>query len=175
MNGKFVLTFRPIMIKKALLITVALLFSQLLLAHKFYMSITDMYYNEEQGSLEIIIKLFTDDLEEVIEENTNYKLFLGTEKEIVKTDSLLKVYFLNQFQLLENEESMQLDFLGKEAERDYTRLYIEVPNFNPSAKHKIKHAMLTEYFENQKNQINYSHFNQVTTLNLHKGKLWAEF
>ncbi|MEQ8910111.1 MAG: hypothetical protein RIC95_13020 [Vicingaceae bacterium] len=161
--------------RKIVLVALVCLLGQNAWAHKFYMSITEMNYNQEHGSLEIIIKLFTDDIEKALESEIDYALFLGTDKEATQTDSLLELYLKKQFSLKENGNSMSIDFLGKEAERDYTWLYIEVPNFNPKAGHSLKHAMLTEVFEDQKNQVNYYYQNEVTTLNLRKGQLWAKF
>lgn len=139
------------------------------------MSITEMRYNEKNKSLEVTIKLFTDDIEKALESKSDSALFLGTEKEASQTDQLMEAYLKEHFSIKQNEEEMYYDYLGKEVDRDYTWLYIEVQNFSPDQKHELKHSMLTDLFEDQKNQINYYFNEKVHTLNLHRGKLRGTF
>jgi len=139
------------------------------------MSITEMHYNEKNQSLEIMIKLFTDDIEKALESKIEKPIFLGTEKEANQTDSIMEAYLRKHFILKEGDEIMEYDYLGKEVDRDYTWLYIEVEKFSTDLDHEIKHALLTDQFEDQKNQVNYYLNGKVETLDLHVGKLWGTF
>lgn len=160
---------------RSVLFVLVLLSSTICSAHKFYMSITEMYYNEQLKSLEIIVKLFTDDIEKALEEKVDYKVFLGSKQEHELTDSLLRSYFNDHVEITENDKSLELEFLGKEVDQDYTWLYIEVPNFKANQKHKLKQTLLMDVFEEQKNQVNYKYQDQITTLDFLKTKTWCEF
>jgi hypothetical protein len=144
-------------------------------AHKFYMSLTEMQYNAKTGSLEIMIKLFTDDIEKAVEKNIDYGLFLGTEKEHPTTDSLMEDYFRRHFKITTDNNPIKLTFLGKEAERDYTWFYVEVPDFKPTNSHNLTNTMLIRTFDQQSNKVNYYHNGETTSLSLHKDRTSGSF
>ena len=52
-------------------------------AHKFYVSATDIEYNEENRSLQIISYVFVDDLEKLLKTRYSEELFLLKEGEPV--------------------------------------------------------------------------------------------
>jgi hypothetical protein len=95
--------------KKIFIFSLIALLSSQAFAHKFYMSITEMRYNEKNKSLEVTIKLFTDDIEKALESKSDSALFLGTEKEASQTDQLMEAYLREHFSLKQNEETMQYD------------------------------------------------------------------
>ena len=55
------------MLKKSLLLLVIPLLS-FAAAHKFYLSVTDIEYSEKDKSLQIITKVFIDDMEDALKE-----------------------------------------------------------------------------------------------------------
>jgi len=124
-------------------------------AHKFYMSITQMNYNEKTASLEISIKFFTDDLEQAVEHEKNIALRLGTSLQNKNAEQLLMDYLSNKF-ILKQEVEMPQEFLGAETEYDYTYCYIEIKNFDKDKDFSVLHKALMEIFPEQLNKLNYN-------------------
>ncbi|MEX2380633.1 MAG: DUF6702 family protein [Vicingaceae bacterium] len=161
--------------KKIILLLLVLGNFQFASAHKFYMSITEMNYNEESGYLEIIIKLFTDDIEKALEQKSDSSVFLGTPKESPQANELLKNYLQKHFTLKAGEEALDISFLGKEVDKDYTWAYLEVKDFNPEKKYNIKNSILIDLFDSQANRINYYYKDETHSLNLHKDQKSGQF
>lgn len=142
--------------------------------HKFYMSVTDMEYNEESKSLEIIIQFFTDDLEKALEQGRE-RVFLGTEKESEEVNLLIEKYLNRHFRLQRKNAPIPYTFLGKEASIDYTWVYLEVENFDASKEFVVENKLLTELFEEQSNQVNYLKDGLSRSVTLHKDESTAVF
>jgi hypothetical protein len=142
--------------------------------HKFYMSVTDMEYNEESKSLEIIIQFFTDDLEKALEQGRE-RVFLGTEKETEEVNLLIEKYLNRHFRLQRKNSPIPYTFLGKEASIDYTWVYLEVENFDATKDFVLENNLLTELFEEQSNQVNYLKDGLSRSITLHKDESTAVF
>ncbi len=160
---------------KTLFLLVALSLSQWASAHKFYMSITEMQYNENNGYLEIIIKLFTDDIEKALEQQSDSSIFLGTPKESSQADELLQNYLQKNFTLKTGQQALDIRFLGKEVDKDYTWAYLEVKDFKPDEKYTIKNSILINLFDSQANRVNYYYKDKTHSLNFHKDQRSGQF
>lgn len=144
-------------------------------AHKFYMSICDMEYNPKSKSLEIVVKLFVDDFEETLERETGDPIFIGEENENWKTDEFITSYFQSHFQISQNGKTLTNKFIGKEIDKDYAWVYIEVPNFKVDKSSTLKNSLLIDYFESQTNKVNYKNGQITNSFTLHKHKTEQEF
>lgn len=130
-----------------------LLFTQVV-AHEYYVTITQIDYNEQSQSLEISIKFFTDDLEYAMAQSKDgQKLFLGTEKEAPEADQSIFAYVQGRFQLDVDGTKVTLEWLGKEVELNETWIYLEVKNVASIEQLEISNELLTETFETQTNII----------------------
>lgn len=160
---------------KPLVLFLSFFICQLTYAHKFYMSITDIEYNADTKSLEVIIKFFTDDLEKALEENTKERLWLGTEKEVATINDYLKNYLSSNFLLTQNDQPQLMTFVGKESERDYTWVYLEYKGFDESSKVWLENKLLIELFEDQANRVNFKNGGYSKSVTLHKSHTGAQF
>ncbi|MFT5667408.1 MAG: putative adenine nucleotide alpha hydrolase (AANH) superfamily ATPase [Vicingaceae bacterium] len=157
-----------------LFISTALLSSHVK-AHKFYMSITDMEYNPDNKSLQIVMKLFTDDIEKVLEKENYVRIILGAEKEHPKTDEYLYKYIGTHFFIEQSKGSKQISFVGKEVDKDYTWVYLEVKNFKVKDETLISNSMLLDYFSEQTNKVNYNNTLKTISFTLFKNNISKEF
>jgi hypothetical protein len=139
------------------------------------MSITEMNYNEENGYLEIIIKLFTDDIEKALKLKSDSSIFLGTPKESLQANKLLENYLQKHFTLKTAEQTLDISFLGKEVDKDYTWAYLEIKDFKPNDKYTIKNSILIDLFDSQANRINYYYGDETKSINLHKDQISGQF
>ena len=139
------------------------------------MSITSLEYNHQTDALEVIVKFFTDDLEDALESLNNNTLYLATEKEAPETDSLLNAYIKTHLKFSQKNKPLPANFLGKEASRDYTYAYLEIENFKETEPTRLENTLLISIFEDQVNQVNYKNGERSKSLSMHKDNRISEF
>ena len=94
--------------------------------HKFYVSTTIIEENVLSNTLEITVKIFTDDLEDVLEKSSGEILFLGSEKEHEEADRFIQDYLSQHLRMSFNDRASNPVYLGKEIEFDLSYLYFEI-------------------------------------------------
>lgn len=134
-----------------------------------------MNYNSETNSLEVSIKLFIDDIEDVLEQEKGMSLFVCSEKEVKEVDALIHEYIKQHFKLSENEASMQFDFVGKSCEQDYCYVFIEFRNFSVKANHMLENSLLTDDYHEQHNKVNYILDKEIKSFSFTKDKTKQAF
>ncbi len=140
-------------------------------AHKFYVSIMEVTHNAENASLEIAVKLFTDDLEAALEAGTTTKLWVGDpDREAPETDSLLANYFERRLTIEVDGETQKATLLGKELEADVTWCYLEINDVPTVSKINISNLLLTELFDEQKNIVHVYVGDEEKSVLLQRGK-----
>jgi len=122
-------------------------------AHKFYVSITKIEYVVESESLQIITKIFTDDMEEVLQARYNKDISLGTKKETKAHTEILKEYILQKLKIRVNGKTVELNYLGREYENDIVKSYIEVPGIKNLKSIEVENKVLMDLFDEQQNII----------------------
>jgi uncharacterized protein YuzE len=122
-------------------------------AHKFYVSITKIEYVKEKSSLQIITKIFTDDIEDVLQQHYDSSISLDTKKETEAADKDLKEYLLQKINIKVNGKAVQLNYLGKEYDTDMLVAYIEVEGVKDIKTIEIENKVLMEMFDEQQNII----------------------
>ena len=122
-------------------------------AHEFYLSVTEIEYNNEKQSLQIITRVFIDDFEDVLNERYGAELQLSEEAEEGAVADNISKYLKQKLRLQVNGEELQLNYLGKEYDADQLVLYIEVENLAPFNKIEVTNEILTDLFDDQKNVV----------------------
>jgi len=122
-------------------------------AHEFYLSVTEIEYNNEKQSLQIITRVFIDDFEDVLNERYGAELQLSEEAEEGAVAENISKYLKQKLRLQVNGEELQLNYLGKEYDADQLILYIEVENVAPFKKIEVTNEILTDLFDDQKNVV----------------------
>lgn len=108
------------------------------------------------NTIEIEMKVFTDDFERMLESAYKPDLNLGSEDEYEETDRIIDEYLRKHFTLLINDVPLQFSYIGKEVENDITWCYLEYirpPGVNVI---EVKNTVLFELFEDQINEASVS-------------------
>ncbi len=121
--------------------------------HKYYLSVTDLTYDEESQSVQIITRLFYDDLEDVLQERYDRSLIVDATYDQNKLDRYLKKYLSQKMLITINDEKPDAIFLGKEYEDDYVVCYLEIPNVTLIKNIQVNNTLLTDVFPEQKNMV----------------------
>jgi hypothetical protein len=122
-------------------------------AHKFYVSITKVEFAPEEQSLQIISKIFVEDLEEVLTEREGRDISLEPETETKESLKVFEYYLLNKLTIWVDGKEVPMKFIGHKYEDDVIKAFIEVENISEVYKIQVENKMLTELFEEQQNII----------------------
>lgn len=122
--------------------------------HNYHVSITQIIHNPETASLEISMKLFTEDLEMALMKKNAPQLFLGEANEHQEADKYIHEYLHQNFSVSVNGEKYTFQILGKEVEMEETWCYLEVKDVSSISELSIKNTVFTELFQDQTNRIN---------------------
>ncbi len=122
-------------------------------AHKFYVSITKIEYVQEKESLQIITKIFTDDIEDVLQERYSPDISLGTKNETATDVAYLKKYIFQKLQIHVNGKPETFTFVGIAYENDVMKVYLEITGIADLKTLEIENEILFDMFDEQQNII----------------------
>ena len=138
-----------------LLFGIAFLVTSFSLVHKFYLSVTNINYVEKSDALQITSRIFTDDLEDLLEERYDLVSNLGTDKESPLADSYIQKYLKSKFVLKLNEEVAPYTYIGKKYDNDVVIIYLEISEvgFDNLNSISVVNDVLTDLYDEQKNMV----------------------
>ncbi len=137
--------------------------------HKFYVSLTEIRYNEHSMRMEVSMRIFPDDLDRALQDRYGVETHLASSLEPPHADSLVGAYLRRHFSLFLNGREVGFSYLGKEPESDAIWCYLESEPLgaNPSVL-LIRNNILMEQFDDQVNII------QVYAGNWNRGMLFTK-
>ncbi len=112
-----------------------------------------MEYNEKEASLQMITRLFYDDLEDVLRERYDETIIVDATSDQKTLDGYIKKYLQKKIKVTVNGEDKVLSYLGKEYEDDYVVCYIEITDVPSIQRIEIENTLLMDAFEEQKNMV----------------------
>jgi len=132
--------------------------------HDFHTSLTEINYNSKTSSLELSVRVFTDDLELTLT-NLNKGKLVKIEDPDAVVDPLIEQYFRKNLALVSPEKEVKFGkFYGKEKEADATWLYLEVFDCKQIRNFTIYNNIMQEMFTDQTNLVNIIVGNQKKTI-----------
>lgn len=145
------------------------------LAHDFHTSITDIKYNPRTQSLEVSLRVFTDDLENAVSKFTKTKVVYNSNS--AEQQQQLYAYLQSKLTFeLTKGKPLKYKLLGSEAETDAVWMYVEVPVKSSSlAQLYVKNAVLTEVFSDQMNIVNLNYKGKTESILLQRGEEQKKF
>ncbi|WP_214983571.1 DUF6702 family protein [Tenacibaculum dicentrarchi] len=121
--------------------------------HKYYISLTEISYQEETKSVQMIMNVFMDDIETAINKDYNVDLQLTSNNELKNVDSLFVNYLTKNFKIKINKKQVTYNFIGKEYDGDIVYFYLETEHITSINTIEIENNMLVKYFPEQQNLI----------------------
>lgn len=142
------------------------LLSVLTLVHPLHISVTEITLDEKEGELEIMIRIFSDDLEQAIRtESKNPDLkFLGAG--VTDADKLAWNYLKPRIRLTAGGEPLTLKYLGHEKDEDVMIFYIQVQPVQKFETISVMNSIITELYDDQANIVNVTVGDQTKSLRL---------
>jgi len=121
--------------------------------HKFYVSTTNIEYVQEANSLQIISKIFIDDLEDVMQQRYSETLSLDSTADTPGLDDLLSKYLSKKLLIKVNGASTSFTYLGKKYDNQSLSFYLEIENVASLERIEVTNTALFELFPEQQNII----------------------
>ncbi len=129
------------------------LMSAFSLLHPFFVSMTDIKYNPSDKDLEISVRIFTDDLENVLRKYTTTKVDILHPVNQEQMNREVYNYLKGKLKIQVNGTPVQFRFIGYEQKNESIWTYLEVDNVPLPKKVKIVNAILQDLTPDQINLI----------------------
>jgi hypothetical protein len=123
------------------------------LKHPFYISVVDIKHDAKQQSLNISVKLFTNDIEEALKKTTSKSIDLLNPKNKAEMETELMTYIKKRLSISLNNKATNIDFIGYEKEEDAIWAYLEIKKVGLPKNIKIDTKLLYDFLPQQSNII----------------------
>ena len=129
--------------------------------HDFHSSLAEVHYNAASKSLEVSLRVFSDDLNAALTKARGRPILVN---EAATTDALIKQYVDKHFAFA-NAKNIRKPtvWVGKEIAVDVTWLYFEIPLTENLNGMRFENSLLCELYEDQVNIVNLNYQNQKRT------------
>jgi len=121
--------------------------------HKFYVSVTKVEYVQDKESVQMISKLFIDDIEKLLRERYDESITLAEKDEPKEVSYYVDRYLQDKLKISINGEPAIVKFLGREYEDDIMVCYLEVENVSSIQTFEVENKVFFDVFEDQQNII----------------------
>lgn len=145
--------------------------------HPYYVSLVNMYWNEETRTYQVSIRLFWDDLEQALEEKHGEKAYLATEWEIEQANEWIFGYLAEHMKvwgsgagaatggsgggsgsggasaIAQSDQPVSWTWIGREDEMDVAWCYMESEPINDPKEIALDVSIFHELFRTQTNIV----------------------
>ena len=131
--------------------------------HKVHVSVSQLEYNQKAQSVEIVLRVYADDLENALSQHAKRQIKLdpATANKDKRVAETVMAYLRDSFQLKDKAgRAVRLNWVGMEWQTDMYWLYVEgkmpaVPaNSNALEGAQLKNKVFNELFDDQVNIVN---------------------
>lgn len=137
------------------------------LMHPLHISVTEIEFDEKEKELEIVTRIFTDDLESAIRaQRQMHELDLLNPPPGFTTDQLVKDYLLQQLSITLDGKFQKLNFLGLEKDDEAVICYVQVAPVKKWKTITVTNRVLLEMFDDQSNLVHVTVQGKVRSLRL---------
>jgi hypothetical protein len=121
--------------------------------HKFYVSVTQVEFVKEKQSVQIISRIFIDDLELALQNRYDKNIKLTEEKESENVNKFIEKYFNQKMKISLNGKEAVYKFIGKKYENDILYFYFEIENVKDLKEFQITNQILFDALSDQQNIV----------------------
>jgi len=138
-----------------------------LFPHPVHVSVTEIEYNDNAGSLQITSRIFIDDLVQSIASQHHLEsldLFKPSNK--AESDKYLMDYLKLHFNIKLDGKSSNINYIAYEIEEPAVLCYLEIEKVKKFKYIQITNSIIQETYKDQSNIINVTYKGQVKSLRL---------
>ncbi|MDB5192405.1 MAG: hypothetical protein JWQ96_1968 [Segetibacter sp.] len=130
-----------------------LITQSLILLHPFYVSMTEISHNTKDRTVEVSVRIFTDDFESALQRDCKCKVELTKPVNKAEMEKLVNSYINNHLKVKIDGQVKALEFAGFQREKESVWNYFQVKNVASVNKIEIKNSLLHEMHEEQINML----------------------
>ena len=136
--------------------------------HPIHVSVTEIEMDEKDKRLEIMMRVFTDDLELSLRQATNQPEldFLSLSEK--GRDEIVAGYLKNHFKISLDGKAQKITYLGHEQEDPALIFYIEVPNVKKWKTIQVQNDIIMAVHSDQSNLVHVTMKEKIRSLRLTK-------
>jgi hypothetical protein len=140
------------------------------LLHPLHISVTEIEYDEKDKALEIMMRVFVDDLEVTMKDRLKQPELDILSPKGITVDQMMIDYLNEHFQLSLDNKLQKIKYLGHEREDEAFIFYVEVSNVKKWKTIQVMNNIIMEVFEDQSNLVHVTVKGKVKSLRLIKDK-----
>jgi len=122
--------------------------------HKYYISTTDIYYQAAAQELQLVVRVFTDDLQLALSKHTERQVSLDPNNiDDNALEAIIAAYFQDNFVFHHVSDKTTFSLVGWEYKEDKTFLYVAYEQIGTPQMLSWSNSFLMDVFANQKNIV----------------------
>ena len=121
--------------------------------HDYYVSSTEVVFVEDKQQLQVTTRVFIDDLEAYFNAQTEDKIQLQPDLEPAKIDSLVNVFFKNNFNLFFDKKEVAINYIGRQYKEDQILIFAEATGVSSPTSFEIHNTILIPFRMGQQNIV----------------------
>ncbi len=149
---------------------VSLIYSFLLWLHPVHISVTEINYNEKSKSLQIVSRIFIDEMELGVRSQLKQPDLDLLEPKTSTTQTLIQNYLAQHFKIKIDGKPAKQNFLGFEREDVSLVCYIEIENVKKLKTLEVMNDVVTEIHDDQSNLVHVTYKGPVKSVRLNREK-----
>lgn len=138
--------------------------------HPLHVSVTEIEVNEKERRLQIMMRVFIDDLELSLRQDLKQPDLDVLDPKGRSLDELMKSYLSGRFQISLDGTAQLIDYIGSERDREALIFYIEVGKITKWKSIQVRNSIITEIYDDQSNLVHVTVGDTVRSLRLTRSK-----
>ncbi|MBL6446304.1 hypothetical protein JMN32_08290 [Fulvivirga sp. 29W222] len=134
--------------------------------HPIHVSVCDIEFDKERNALEIVQRIFLDDLELAVRNQQGDQMIDLLSPKGTTTDNLVKAYLKAHFKISVNNKAETYSYLGHEVEGDALYAYMEIEKVKKLNSIQVYSAILTREHDDQVNLVHVEVDKKIKSLKL---------
>lgn len=138
-----------------------------LFLHPMHVSVTEIEYNQKNKSLEIISRIFIDDLELSVRKQVNNEMLdLLNPTAPVTTDQLVREYLNRHLLIRVDGKQAKINYIAHEIEDAAMICYLEIEGLKKLKQIEITNSVIQEVHADQSNLVHVTYLGPIKSLRL---------
>lgn len=138
--------------------------------HPMHVSVTEIEFDDKEKRLEIMMRVFIDDLEVTLRQHFRQPELDVLEPAGQTLDDLMRTYLKSHFQLSLDGRPQAISYLGHERDHEAFIFYIEVEKVKKWKSIQVQNSIITEIYDDQSNLVHVTQAETVRSLRLTRTK-----
>lgn len=121
------------------------------LIHPFFVSVIEINHNTKEATVEISVRVFTEDLEKTLQKYTSTKIDIVNPPDNAFLDKQISNYFSQKLKLKIDGKPVVCKLVGHELQKESVWAYLEIPKVATLKKLEVDCTLLYDFEKTQSN------------------------